>query len=198
MARGVHWISERSQLLALINPVLHEIIDRLTALGPLSARELALALGRKQTAVYQHLRTRERVGLILKYCKSEQRGGAIMYTAVAALVRLARAPRIAANRPLMAKMATTVAAQAARDYARGFQSPNWKLHGPSRNHWFFRLVSAPSPKRLERINALLDELAKLIWTPDPNSGTLIHVTWFMSPASSRLRGPPKLRPLKRR
>jgi len=67
MARRVHWISERSQLLALINPVLHEIIDRLTALGPLSARELALALGRKQTAVYQHLRTLERVGLILKY-----------------------------------------------------------------------------------------------------------------------------------
>lgn len=198
MATAIHWVSQRNQILALINPVRHEIVDRLTALGPLSARELAHALGRKQTAIYQHLRTLERVGLILRNGKSGRRGGATIYRTVAALVRLARAPQLAANRAIMARMATTVGAQAARDYARGFQSPAWRLHGPSRNHWFFRLVSAPSAERLKRINALLDELAELIWTRDPKPGPLIHVTWFMSPGTSRLRKRAKPRPLKRR
>ena len=184
MPRAVHWVSKRKQLLALVNPVRHEIVDRLTALGPLSARELANALGRKRTAVYQHLRTLERCGLILKHGKSRPPGTAVIYTPVAALVRLARAPQIAANRPIMAKMARTVGAHAARGYARGFHSPSWRIDGPSRNHWFFRLVSAPSDKKLKRINALLDELAELIWTPDPRPGRPIQVAWFMSPAST--------------
>src|SRR5579864_3218297 len=163
MPKAVHWISKRNQLLVLINPVRHEIVDRLTALGPLSARDLARTLGRKQTAIYQHLRTLEKAGLILKQGASKRRGAAAVYAPIAALVRLARAPEHPAHRPIMSRMARTVSAQAARDYARGFHSPHWKLHGPSRNHWFFRLVSAPSKKRLARINALLDELAELVW-----------------------------------
>jgi DNA-binding transcriptional ArsR family regulator len=182
MQKRVHWVLKHGQLMALINPVRHEILDRLTALGPLSARRLAQALGRKQTAIYQHLRTLERAGLIFKCAQQQGRGGAIVYRPVAALVRLARAPRIPGNRAVMAKMARTVGAQAARDYSRGFQSPLWTLDGPARNHWFFRLVTAPSPGRLRRINTLLDELAELIWTPDPNPGPVLHVAWFISPA----------------
>jgi DNA-binding transcriptional ArsR family regulator len=182
MPKKVHWVYSRKQLIALTNPVRHEIVDRLTALGPLSARKLARALDRKQTAIYRHLRTLERAGLILKCGPRGHRGAATEYRAVAALVRLARAPRLAGNRALMAKMARVVGAQAARDYARGFRSPIWTLDGPARNHWFFRLVSAPSAARLKRINALLEELAELAWTPDPAPGPVIHVAWFMSPA----------------
>jgi hypothetical protein len=47
----------------------------------------------------------------------------------------------------------------------------------------------PSTKRLARINALFDELAELIWTPDPSPGKhLISVAWFLAPLGARPRG----------
>jgi hypothetical protein len=42
-------------------------------------------------------------------------------------------------------------------------------------------MTAPSPQRLAKINKLLDQLAGLIWTPDPKPGRLMSVTWLLSP-----------------
>jgi hypothetical protein len=47
------------------------------------------------------------------------------------------------------------------------------------------VVAAPSKARLARINALLDELATLVWTPDPNPGPPMSVAWFLAPLAER-------------
>jgi predicted ArsR family transcriptional regulator len=112
---------------------------------------------------------------------SEAGRPAVIYESVAARIRLARAPRKVENHPAMAQAARATAGQAVKDYERGFAAEHWQIEGPKRNHWFFRVITAPSPERLARINALLDELAELVWTPDPNPGPLMSIAWFLSP-----------------
>ena len=181
--KRVRWISEPRQLRALSTPIRHDIVDRLTALGPLSVKELAHALGRKPTAIYRHLITLEKLGLVESSRMSGGRGRpAMIYRAAAPVMRIARAPRVKGNRAPMAKIASAMARQAAREYAAAFKSNDWVVEGARRNHGFFELLTAPSSKRLAQINALLDELAHLIWTPDPKPGRPIRVTWFMSPS----------------
>ena len=73
------------------------------------------------------------------------------------------------------------AEQAARDFEIGLSSGARIISGQARNHTFFRAVGAPSPERLARMNALLDELAELVWAPDPNPGPPISVAWVVAP-----------------
>ena len=186
MVSRVFWISRPDQLKALSSPIRHDIVNRLNALGPMSVSALAKALGRKPTAIYRHLVTLEKLGLIQATGATGARGRpAMIYRPAAALMRLSRAPRIKSNRAPMTKIASAMARQAAREYAAAFKSESWTSEGPRRNHWFFELLTSPSPGRLERINALLDELAHLISTPDPNPGQPVRVTWFMTPSPGR-------------
>ncbi|MEI9989152.1 MAG: helix-turn-helix domain-containing protein [Rhizomicrobium sp.] len=184
MAHRARSISKPEHLKALASPIRHDIVDRLAAMGPLSVRDLARVLGRKPTAIYRHLVTLEKLGLVRASATSGTRGRpAMVYRTVAPLARLARPPRIKGNRAPMVKIANAMARQAAREYAGAFHADGGTVDGPRRNHAFFELVTSPSPKKLARINAMLDELAQLMWTPDKNPGRPIRVTWFLSPTS---------------
>ncbi|HXC56500.1 MAG TPA: helix-turn-helix domain-containing protein [Rhizomicrobium sp.] len=184
MAKPVYWISQREHLKALTSPIRHDIVDRLTALGPLSVKALAAALGRKPTAIYRHLVALERFGLVQAEMMRGARGRpAMIYRIAASRLRPARAPGPKTGRTPMAKIASAMARQAAREYAAAFQSDRGVIEGARRNHGFCELLTSPSPARLARINSLMDQLAQLIWTPDPKPGRPIRVTWFMSPSA---------------
>lgn len=183
------WIAEPRQLHALSAPIRHDILDKLSALGPLSVKALADALGRKPTAIYRHLITLEKLGLVESVRTTGARGRpAMIYRSAASEMRIARFSRVRGNRAPMAKIANAMARQAAREYAAAFNSDEWIVEGAKRNHGFFELLTAPSSKRLARINSLLDELSHLVWTPDPKPGKPIRVTWFMSPSREQRNG----------
>jgi len=181
--RKTYWITRKDQLQILASAVRLDIGDRLNALGPQSVKELAASMGKKTTPIYHHLRQMEKAGLVRRARASGTRGRpAAVYEAPGELTRLARAPLLVSNRKPMAKIGRIVAGQAGKDYARGFKSKSWQIAGPARNHWFFRCITQPSPKRLAKINGLLDELAALIWTPDPSPGKFsMSVAWFLAP-----------------
>ena len=186
MNNRVFWITRPDHLKALSSPIRHDIVNRLNALGPLSVSSLAAALGRKPTAIYRHLVTLEKLGLIVATGASGVRGRpAMIYRPAAPLMRLSRAPRNKNNRAPMVKIASAMARQAAREYAAAFKSDRWKSEGPKRNHWFLELLTSPSQAKLEKINALLDELANLIASPEANPGQPVRVTWFMAPSPGR-------------
>ncbi len=183
MSKPVYWINRRDQIEALASAVRLDIVDRLVAMGPMSVRDLAAALGRKPTAIYHHLRLMEDLGLIRSLQVRSARGRpAQVYETVGSLMRMSRAPLREENREPMAQVGAAVASQAAKDYASAFDRGDWRLEGDDRNHWIFRVVMRPSPERLKRINALFDELGEMIWTPDPEPGDeLISVAWLLSP-----------------
>jgi len=184
----------------LASAVRLDIGDRLNALGPQSVKELAASMGKKTTPIYHHLEQMEKVGLVRRVRASGTRGRpAAVYEGPSELMRLARAPTIASNRKPMAKIGRIVAGQAGKDYAGGFKAKHWQITGPARNHWFFRCITQPSPKRLAKINELLDELAELIWTPDPSPGPLsMSVAWFLAPLNSSALGPKTQKPSARK
>ena len=161
--RGTYWITRKDQLQTLASAIRLDIADRLAALGPMSVKELAASMGKNATPIYHHLQQMGKVGLIRRTSASGTRGRpAAVYEAPGEPTRLARAPMIASNRKPMAKIGRIVAGQAGKDYARGFKSKNWQIEGAARNHWVFRSITQPSPKRLAKINALFDQLAALI------------------------------------
>lgn len=184
----VHWITRRDQLEAIGGTVRQDIADRLSAMGPCTVAALADALGYRPTALYQHLAALKRAGLVTSRTSRGGRGRpATQYRMIAPLVRWSRAPRLRANRAPMARAAKAMASRAAKDYARGFDVPHWKLEGPGRNHWMFRLVARMSKQRLRKINRLLDEVARLAYTPDPASGPLVSVACLLAPIPERAR-----------
>jgi DNA-binding transcriptional ArsR family regulator len=178
----IYWIERRDQIEALCSPTRQDIADRLGAVGPCTVAVLAAALGYRPTALYQHLIALKRVGLVQALPRAAARGRpATQYRLSASLIRWARAPRKAENRPPMARVARGLAARAAKDYAAGFEAPHWAIEGPGRNHWVFRLVTRISSQRLSRINTLLNEVARLAYTPDPKSGPLVSIACLMAP-----------------
>jgi len=189
---ATYWIDRPEQIRALASPLRHEIGDRLAANGPMTIAALASALGRRPTAIYHHVKKLEDVGLVRAREETGARGRpAVLYETIAPRMRLARAGRLPRNRAPLARAGAAAARQAARDYAAGFLAPHWTLEGRGRNHWFFRVVTAPSAARLKRINALFDELAELVWEPDPKPGPPISVAWFLSPLGRKGRGTPR-------
>jgi DNA-binding transcriptional ArsR family regulator len=190
--REIYWVTRKDQLRVLASAARLDIVDRLGAHGPMSVRDLASSIGKNATSVYGHLSRMEKVGLVRRTSASATRGRpAVLYAAPGGLVRLARAAESPANRQVMAKIGHIAASHAGKDYALGFRAPDWKLAGAARNHWFFRCVMRPSPDRLAKINALFDELASLIWTPDPSPGDMsMSVAWFMAPLRTKSHDAP--------
>jgi len=194
MAKAPYEVSS-AQLAALTAPARHDILDRLTAQGPMGASEIAAALGRQPTAIYHHLRQLEAVGLI----EAVQRPGApaepgrpgLLYKAVDRVLVATEASRDPANRKVLARIAHAAAAQTARDFEIGLSSGARVMSGAARNHTFFRAVVAPSPERLARINALLEELEALALAPEPNPGPLMSLAWIAAPLDRAPRKPRK-------
>lgn len=173
------------QLQALAAPVRHDILDRLIALGPLSATEIAGALGRAPTALYHHLRQLEAVGLITARkadgAPAEPGRPGLRYAAVGPLLFATEAGRDPANRQLIARLVRAASVQAARDFEGALAAEARVDTGSGRNQRFFRAVARPSPERLARINALLDELTELVSEPDPQPGPLVSFAWISAP-----------------
>jgi len=181
-----YWIIRREQVEALASSVRMDICDRLAALGPMTVRELSDALGRQPTSIYHHLKDMIDVGLV----KSSEKVGArgrpgMVYETVAPRMRAARAIEFEENHDAIARGARVVANTMAKEYAEAIGQEESTPFGAARNHWLFRVVAAPSAERLARINTLLDELAELVWTPDPKPGPLISIGWFLSPLKKR-------------
>lgn len=186
--RRTYWILRSDQIAAVTSPLRQEIVDRLAAFGPEGVRELALALGRRPTSIYHHVRRLERVGLLSTVPGDGTLGRpSVRYATIAPRMRLARAARVPSNWKPLRRAAAAAASQSSRDYAKGFGAGHWKIEGAGRNHWFFRVVASPSRGRLREINTLLDRLAELVWAPDPRPGTPISVAWFLAPLAPKRR-----------
>lgn len=181
---SIYWIVDPRELDALVLPIRLEIVDRLAALGPTRARDLARALGRRQTALYHHLAKLEEVGLIRRTERVRDGGRpAQFYETRAPLMRLARAAADPGLRPYIVRANHFQARQAARDYERGFALDDRVMEGPLRNHWWARVYMPATPDRMAKINALLDELFEVAFEPEPQptDAPLVSLAWFMAP-----------------
>lgn len=176
------WILREDQLECLVSATRTDIVDHLAAHGPLSVRELAKAIGMQPSALYHHLELLVAVDLVREEGSISSNGKAeALYATPSRRMRLRRALEDPHHAPTMRKIVATLGRRAERDFARGIEADCARAGSQDRNLGFFRLVNRMDRQRLGRLNALLDEVAELMWEEPQEDGELVTLTWVMAP-----------------
>lgn len=177
-----YWVLQRKQLRSLVSQRRLEIIDRLVAAGPLSAKDLARLVGAQPSALYHHLRQLMEVGLVVEAgYRVVRRRREVLYMTRAPRIRLFRALRDPNNAREMTKITATMTRQMSRDFRRGIKSPAARPSGTLQNLGFMRLLASPSPATLRRINQYLAEIGELLFTSTDARYEPLSLAWIMAP-----------------
>lgn len=176
------WVLDDVQVRHAISPRRHDIVDRLSASGPLSVRELATMMGAQPPALYHHIRLLMEAGLVVEAGhRTVRRKREQLYDTVARRIRLGAALANPANDPVMTRIVAGTTRQMERDFKSGLASPHRQSAGDSRNLGFLRVVSTPSPKTLKAVNRKLEEIADLLWRDQPPGNPAVAFHWLMAP-----------------
>jgi DNA-binding transcriptional ArsR family regulator len=177
-----YWVLQRKQLRSLVSQRRLEIIDRLVAAGPLSAKDLARLVGAQPSALYHHLRQLMEVGLVVETgYRVVRRRREVLYMTRAPRIRLFRALRDPNNTREMTRITATMTRQMSRDFRRGIKSPAARPSGALQNLGFMRLLASPSPATLRRINQYLAEIGELLFTSTDARYEPLSLAWIMAP-----------------
>lgn len=181
-ASGAYQIVKPEQLEAVVSTRRHDILDQITALGPISVRELADAIGVAPSSLYYHIEHLCSVGL-LKEAGLRQAGNKPeqLYTTPSREMRLLDALQEPRNKGVLKALVSSICKQALRDFTRGFDVPHRRTSGLRRNTRFFRLVCRADAATLEQINAHLDAITELISASSTDQGERIAFTCVVAP-----------------
>ena len=157
--RGGTLVLSRRQTGLLISPARLEILEALGALDRASARELAAHLGRPPGAVYHHIRTLTRAGLLVDVgLRRGSRRPEVVYELAAPRLAVAAGASRGGDRQAVRTL-QAVLRQAGRDVeaavARGPALLRGRFHGG-------QVSGALPPRDVKRVLALLDEIEALL------------------------------------
>jgi DNA-binding transcriptional ArsR family regulator len=183
MARKeTHWVEDPRQLACLASPVRMDIVDHLAGRGPTSIKDLAREIGREPSSIYHHVRLLADVGLVIEAgARVENRKSEKLDATPAPRMRLKKALGDKRHKPVMRDIVAALCRESERDFAAGLNHPRARSQGDDRNLGFFRLVNRVDRRTLKRINALLDEVAELLWQDPAEHGDVVALTWTMTP-----------------
>ncbi len=184
-------LSAPEQQKALVSPVRQEILGHFCARDALSIGELATLMGRPATALYYHVGLLERTGILNRV--GERPSGKRMEALFAAAAERFEMPGIDGTDPEDAvRTAKTALRMGLRDFSAGMKSGTARDEGPSRNLLAFRMQGRVSKDRLERVNALIDELLAVVTESaadcGPGGGEFISLTTILAPLKGRRNG----------
>jgi len=185
--KQVYQIVKPSQLEAVVSTRRHDIMDRVTASGPMSVRELAQEMGVAPSSLYFHIQHLCSVGLLAEAGirqtgkKPEQ-----LYAAPSRRMRMLDALQEPRNKTVLRDLVASICRQASRDFARGFDASHRKTAGAKRNTRFARLVGRPDAETMAQINAHLDAVTELIAESAGGAGERVAFTWVTSPLRGKV------------
>jgi DNA-binding transcriptional ArsR family regulator len=154
-------IRNAEELRALVSPVRQEIVDVLSSRGPMSAADIAAAIGRPADALYFHLRALERTGLARRAgLRRRGRRKEALFRTVAFELKVRYAPASAANRSRLAAIVASMLRLGVRDFRRGLKQRVVCGSGPQREIWAQRRTARLTAAQLEQVNALIERLSQ--------------------------------------
>lgn len=153
---------------ALASATRQEIVDALSSAGPCTVARLADLLGRRPDALYFHLRTLERVGLVRQRPESaEDSNNGVIYELPASSVRL---DYKSAPRSDLVRVVRNAVKLSLREFER--ECLAGRSTGPEgrRVLWGGRVMGWVNETELASINSLLDSLHSVLrqGRPGPN------------------------------
>ncbi len=184
-------IDHPRQVRALRSPVRQEIVDAVAAEGPCTVAQLGAQLGRAPDALYYHIRSLARLGLLVERDTGGNGRRAAILDVPARPMRIRYRPEDPAQARALQQLAGAMLRLTARDFRAGLASPDAVPEGPRRNLWAARAKGRLSPARLARLTALLSEAASIVAGGSrraPRDGSpLIALTFVLTPVAPRTR-----------
>jgi len=177
-----YWIRGDEQFECLMSARRLAIVGQLANAGPKSIRELAGLIGAKPSALYHHIEQLLAVGLVEEASKRVvNRRQEVLYQTPGAVMRYGLKMDDPAAIDIYRRLAGVQSRQSVRDFARGLESGEIVGTGVAKNAWIFRLVGAPDPQTLEKINGHIEAIAELIWSSAGQDNPLIVLSGVMAP-----------------
>ncbi len=177
-----YWITRRDQYECLMSARRMDIIDLLANTGARSIREIAALIGMKPSSLYHHIDLLLAVDLIeVAGTRLVNRRQEKLYQAPGRTLRYGLSFDDPLAFTLYSRIGDMQARQSARDLRRGLETTQVVAHGPAKNTWVFRLVGAPDPETMAKINYHIDEIANLFWSSAGQDNPLVVMSAIMAP-----------------
>lgn len=152
---------------ALASATRQEIVDVLSSAGPCTVSKLADLLGRRPDALYFHLRSLERVGLVRQNAEpGAQSGAGVVYELPGSAVRL---DYNAAPRSDLARVVRHALKLSIREFERECLADRPIGAGAGRVLWGGRVMGWVNDKELAQINSLIESLHAILRKGRPGS-----------------------------
>lgn len=196
-------IADLAQIRGLSSPVRQEIVDAVTAMGPVSVAELARSLGRAPNALYFHIQKLVRLGLLVRReeatvglrTRSRVTRAATLrgrpstsYDVPGRPMRLAYQPEQPRTRAPMGKLVRSMLSSAGRSFVRAYRPDVAVVDGLDRNLWASRSKRMLSPPEVRAVNTHLRALVAILNQPKaaaPGKGRLMELTFVLAPSPGR-------------
>ena len=183
-------IADVRQIRALASPIRQDILDALTAIGPCSVAELAVALGRPADGLYYHIKHLLDVRLLMEVPSNGSGRGELRLDVAHKSLYLQYKPASRTNKAAVLRVIGALMRSAERTFRRGFRPGVAVVEGPRRNLWAGRTRGFLSERELAEVNVLLDRLITLMRSGrrDRDNGgskdrSLYEVTFVLAPAN---------------
>jgi predicted transcriptional regulator len=188
-ARRPHVITDLAQIRALASPVRQEVVDAVTAIGPVSVAGLARSLGRTPNALYFHIQKLERLGLLVRCDGAAARGRpSTFYDVPGRPMMLTYQPGQSRTKAPMGKLVRSMLSSAGRSFVRAYRPDVAVVDGADRNLWASRSKRMLSPRELREVNTHLRAVVGLLNQPNRASTgkvRLMELTFVLAPSRGR-------------
>ncbi len=188
LKQEVYYITRPEQRDLLASTRLQPIGDLLSIKGPMSVKEIAVALGQRPSALYHHINKAVNVGLIVEAgSRVVNRRKEFLYDTPAVKMRFGFSVADKKQRKLWRKIQTAHSRQSDRDFTKALTEADIVDDGPQRNLRTFRLVGTPDPDALAEINQKIEEIGELMWQSAGQDNPLIAITCVVAPLTSKIQ-----------
>lgn len=176
-------IRSRQQFQALASPVRQEIVDALEAAGPLSVSQLAALLGRATTALYSHIQTLHKAGLVTPVTNTQSHTETgVVYDLVGRPLRLDYDSP--AGRAPVVKIVSAALRVSQREFSRAC-TQGARAHGADRLVWGGRARGWLTNDELRELNDLLARAQSLLRKASPRQHTTaVSLGFLLSPVQA--------------
>ena len=182
-----HFVESKAQMAALESPARQEMLEALSRLGTASVGQIADALDRPPDALYYHLRSLTRVGLIVPAGhRNKGRRKEALFRTVAPRLETRLEPRTPEKAQAVAAIVGSIVRMANRDYRRSIKRADVALSGPHRELWAIRTTGWLTEAQVATVARLIDRLLKEVSRPK-GPGRLYGATLVFTPLHHRQR-----------
>lgn len=160
---GTYRITRKDQLEALASPVRMAIVDVFHARGKCAISDVAAVLDVSPNSLYYHVNMLSQVGLLVEdSVRKGKRRSETVYRLVRPRIEMVYDSRIEGSAESIARCAASMLRMTERDARASLERGDVIDDGPARNYHVGRGKVRLTPKGLERLNKIINQMEELL------------------------------------